>query len=380
MTCSHYRIKRENLSLQNYLARSEKLDNGVDETMKNSLTKFLPYLLLTTTLVITPMHSASSATVCDVDFDSRSDLIVIRPDSHVWYALPSSTQCLTPFNALPTNHGGCSVQWGLPGDIAIPADYSGKGVMSPAVYRPSTNQFFIRYGSGLPDYVHSLHHRPDDKPATDFTSYRASLKHLQGSFIRTYDGGTGRTGAIFVGRPDDTFASYPLTTRTLKDHTAVAYKRDVAGQPVTSFKIIGEQGVSTADFLEPHSEYLMYGNTDPKTFYYMGSYIQSNEYIRFNQGIWRITERMNPTVTKTVAWGLSGDKPVLLDVDGDSLLDLGVVRNNWPHNGLTTFFFKTSTGQSPGVEWSSTPGGYYLQWGLVNDEIACGSEPLQDKS
>jgi hypothetical protein len=44
------------------------------------------------------------------------------------------------------------VQWGLPGDFAVPGDFNGDGVMDRAVFRPTNglwvvqNQFTVQWG------------------------------------------------------------------------------------------------------------------------------------------------------------------------------------------------------------------------------------------
>ena len=40
--------------------------------------------------------------------------------------------------------GSVHVSWGLPGDLPVAADYDGDGTVDPAVFRPSSSQWFIR--------------------------------------------------------------------------------------------------------------------------------------------------------------------------------------------------------------------------------------------
>jgi uncharacterized delta-60 repeat protein len=73
----------------------------------------------------------------DYDGDGRSDFAVFRPSDGVWYIYKS-------------NEGFYAVQWGVSGDIPVPADYDGDGKTDIAIYRNgvwyemrSTNAFHI---------------------------------------------------------------------------------------------------------------------------------------------------------------------------------------------------------------------------------------------
>ena len=69
----------------------------------------------------------------------RTDLTVYRPNGGGWFINPSAQN----FNAA----SAASVQWGLPTDIPLKADFDGDGKFDLVVYRPSDGGWYIRYSS-----------------------------------------------------------------------------------------------------------------------------------------------------------------------------------------------------------------------------------------
>ncbi len=67
-----------------------------------------------------------------------TEIAVFRPSNGTWYISPNA-------NSGPTNI--TAVQWGLNGDIPIPADYDGDAKADLAVFRPSTGAWYIRNSS-----------------------------------------------------------------------------------------------------------------------------------------------------------------------------------------------------------------------------------------
>jgi hypothetical protein len=74
-----------------------------------------------------PVRSISG----DFDADSEKDLTVWRPVEGNWYIVFSATGTWT------------RTQWGLPGDIPVPADYDGDGKTDLAVWRPHAGTWYI---------------------------------------------------------------------------------------------------------------------------------------------------------------------------------------------------------------------------------------------
>lgn len=68
----------------------------------------------------------------DIDGDAKSDIAIWRPDSGVWFILPSKS---------PGSF--TSTAWGLGTDIPVPGDYDGDGKTDIAVWRPSNGVWYI---------------------------------------------------------------------------------------------------------------------------------------------------------------------------------------------------------------------------------------------
>jgi hypothetical protein len=86
--------------------------------------------------------------LADFNGDGRPDFVTYRPGSGEWAVqltdprLPSRLP-----DHFPSGEYNGHWQWGLPGDIPVPADYDGDGLADLAVWRPSTGTWFIRLSS-----------------------------------------------------------------------------------------------------------------------------------------------------------------------------------------------------------------------------------------
>ena len=77
--------------------------------------------------------------------------------SVLWVSAPARAETITHGVYRPTtgewfyhrtDGTGVSAQWGIPGDLPVPADFLGVGGPQIAVYRPSTGEWFIRNDDG----------------------------------------------------------------------------------------------------------------------------------------------------------------------------------------------------------------------------------------
>jgi uncharacterized repeat protein (TIGR03803 family) len=75
----------------------------------------------------------------DFDGDRKSDMVVYRPTTGLWYVRASSTGY--------SEASATSYQWGTAGDIPLVADFDGDGKTDLIVYRPATGVWYVRLSS-----------------------------------------------------------------------------------------------------------------------------------------------------------------------------------------------------------------------------------------
>lgn len=74
----------------------------------------------------------------DYDGDGTTDLGIFRPSNGTWYLLVKDYAGVTR---------AVVVQWGLMGDVPLPGDYDGDGNIDLAVFRPSNGTWYVRYSN-----------------------------------------------------------------------------------------------------------------------------------------------------------------------------------------------------------------------------------------
>ena len=78
----------------------------------------------------------------DYSPDAFADLAVFRPSSGVWYFMKR-------FSNTEGDYSFAAVQFGTAGDKPVPGDYDGDGLLDAAVYRPSTGTWWVLRSSDL---------------------------------------------------------------------------------------------------------------------------------------------------------------------------------------------------------------------------------------
>jgi hypothetical protein len=246
--------------------------------------------------------AAPARGIPDVDGDGYADLTVFRPGTGEWFTRKSSS------NYSYADY--LTFQWGIEGDLPLPADFDGDGAMDLTVFRPSTAEWFVRYSSTGYSYA--------------FASYQWGLS-TDIPLVADFDG-DGRTDLV-VYRP----STGEWFVRYSSQEYSYAFATFQWGVP-------GDQPV-VGDFDGD-------GRTDLTVY-------------RPSSGEWLIrfsSSEYSYSTWTSHSWGLADDVPLPADFDGDGRTDLVIYR---PSDG--NWYVRFSTSEYSFADWTS------FQWGVPGD-------------
>ena len=259
----------------------------------------------------------TSALYAGQDLPHRSDLSVYRPADQTWMLHSTDGNATQP-----------AIRWGREGDVLVPADYDGDGMIDAAVWRPSNGGWYIR--------------RSTDNGFI-FRSWGITTSHPTGPLpdvpvAADYDGDGKADLAVF--RPDtgDWYVLYSSNdynyTKSTRDRWGilgdVPVQSDYDGdgradiaifRPVENNWYIFESGTGRVrivnlgttgvDKLVP-GDYTGDGKSDPAV---------------YSNGVWKIMSSEPGGGLEPFQFGFPDDIAVPGDYDGDKIIDYAVFRN-----------------------------------------------------
>jgi hypothetical protein len=287
----------------------------------------------------------ATETRTDFDLDGMADIAVWRPDSGVWFTVPS--------NSPPGSY--TQTQWGLPSDKPVSADYDGDARTDIAVWRPDSGVWYTLQSNSPGTYTAVQWGVSTDIPVPG-----------------DYDGDCRddiavwrpETGIWYVLPSGSTPGTYTATQWGVSSDTPVP--ADYDGDGATDIAVI-RNGIW---YVLPSSKPLNYTVTQwglstdipvPGDFDSDGK--TDVAVWRPDTGAWYALPSSDPSNYTVTQWGLFTDIPVPGDFDSDGKTDVAVWR---PDTGVWY------------ILPSSLPAGSYTttQWGMNGDRPISGATSI----
>ena len=214
----------------------------------------------------TTMCRGKRSVKVDADGDGKTDIAIFRPTTNAWWILKSSGAFATYSNNT----------WGVAGDVPEPGDYDGDGKLDLAIFRPSTSQWWVLWSS------------------TNFATYNVYGWGLSGDTPKPADyDGDGKTDIA-------------------------VYRKTTGGwwilKSSTGFNTYSTYGWGLPGDVPVPGDYDGDGKADPAI------------YRPATGGWWILKSSGNYNTYSTYGWGLAGDAPVPGDYDGDGRTDVAIYR------------------------------------------------------
>jgi hypothetical protein len=276
------------------------------------------------TFTLTPTTPAAA----DFDKDRKSDITVWRPESGMWYTIPS------------TAGGYTQTQWGLPSDAPAPADYDADGQTDAAVWRPSSGTWFILPSESPGTYIATRWGVETDKPIP-----------------ADYDG-DGKAD-VAVWRHNGTWFVLPSNTPGSYTDT----KWGVLGDVPVAADYDGDGKADVAVWRPSSGTWFILPSESPGTYIVTQWGVETDKPIpadydgdgkadvavwRPNDGNWFVLPSSTPAGYTATQWGVSTDIPVAGDYDGDGTVDIAVWR---PDSGIWFIMNSGSHGSYTAIQW-----------------------------